>query len=99
MWIRFGHWLPVSVLVKSGYAETNALAVAILGALFAAGVVLVTHSARLGRGDVVALRPAPAAAAALAILAGLLPLAMLCDGLALQTHAPLRMPGRADPAL
>ena len=74
--IRFGHWLPVSVLVKSGYAETNALAVAILGALFAAGVVLVTHRARLGRGDVVVLRPAPAAAAALAILAGLLPLAM-----------------------
>jgi hypothetical protein len=76
MWIRFGHWLPVSVLVKGGFAETSTLAVAIIGVLFAAGVVLVTHRARLARGDVVALRPAPAAAAALAILAGLLPLAV-----------------------
>ena len=59
---------------------------AILGVLFAAGVVLVTHLARLARGDVAALRPAPAAAAVLAFLAGLLPLPCLRSSTAWITH-------------
>jgi hypothetical protein len=72
MWVRFGHWLPVSVLVKSGLMETRLPEVAVLGALFAAAIAFVTHRAR---GAVARLQPAPAAAA-LATLAGLLPLAV-----------------------
>jgi hypothetical protein len=77
--IRFGHWLPVSVLVKSDRADTGiaaAAAIAAIAVLFAAGVVVVTRRARRARGPVGGLQPAPIAAATLALVAGLLPLAL-----------------------
>lgn len=76
MWLRFGHWLPVSVLVKRGTADMSLPAVAAICALFAAGVLTVTRRGRLARPVLAGLPPPPAAAAALAVLAGLLPLAV-----------------------
>jgi hypothetical protein len=72
MWLRFGHWLPVSILVKGDTAETNVPAIAVIAGLVGAGVVAVTRRARDGGAHD---RRAPMAAAALVLLAGLLPLA------------------------
>jgi hypothetical protein len=75
LWIGFGHWLPVSVLAKTRSAQPNAMAVAIVGLLFAAAIVVVAWRARAVGSRVAALPPA-ATAATLAVLAGLLPLAV-----------------------